>query len=154
MQSFSSTESGGRKRAMIKTIAQGRGRKRSDWVNWLYPLLKDRYRRCDIMNRFDDLRKCGVKFDCSLLSQVAIDIIENSADEEFNKNTVASDGKLIITKIDYQWIYSFIVNLNIVWRKQCGKLNVSAEKEKEINLAVVFHLGQVGLTINADEKSF
>ncbi|KAE8966517.1 hypothetical protein PR001_g28382 [Phytophthora rubi] len=52
----------GRKRVNRKALT-GRGRRRSPWVNWIYPKL---------LSEFDRLRKLGLKFDSSLLRQVAL----------------------------------------------------------------------------------
>ena len=57
-------------RMTLRVKAQsGRGRKRSEWVAWLYKLLLD---------EFDRLRKAGLKFDAPLLRHTAVRLLEQS----------------------------------------------------------------------------
>ena len=61
-------DSSGRKRVYIKE-AEGGGRKREDWVEWIY---------MELVGEFDCLRKLGVKFSPIALRTVAKDVFERS----------------------------------------------------------------------------
>ena len=59
------SRSGGQKQLCTKA-APGRGHKRSEWVQWLYPLLLD---------AFEHFKKTGVKFSPHLLIELGITIL-------------------------------------------------------------------------------
>lgn len=123
---------GGRRRVGLKVIG-GRGRPRSAWVEWIYPLLLD---------EFDRLRKLGVKFDPALLLQLAKQLLRDSV-EPYNERSVDGKGALIIDKITPRWVQCFMEAHQIVLRTQTGKKQLSPAKLLHIEKEVAFHLGEV-----------
>ena len=124
----------GRKKINRKS-SPGRGRKRSEWVIWLYEELLDEFHR---------LRKAGLKFDPALLRVLARDIIGKNAHDVFNAfYKDPKDGKLIGEKITCKWIQNFMEANNVVMRTQTGKLSVSPEKQEFIDKTIAYHLGDL-----------
>lgn len=123
---------GGRRRVSSKVIA-GRGRPRSAWVTWLYPLLLD---------EFDRLRKLGVKFEPALLQQLAKQILRDSS-APYTFKSVDPKGALIIDKITPRWVQGFMEAHQIVIRAQTGKKQLSQAKLQHIEKEVAFHLGEL-----------
>lgn len=122
----------GRSRVNKKAL-KGRGRQRSEWVAWLYPQLLD---------EFDRLRKLGLKFDASMLRQLAIRLLKTSTGK-FNSSSVDKVGALILEKISPRWIQTFMEAHRIVFRTQSGKKQVSPEKQEAIEREVAAHLGKM-----------
>ncbi len=117
---------------LLKKALPGRGRKTSDWVNWLYNEVEDEFRR---------LRSLGVRFTSTSIKNLAIKLLEDS-DSVYNAKTL-EDGELIKNKINDSWVARFLAKKNIISRSEKGKKLVSEEKRKEIDSSVAFHLGRL-----------
>lgn len=78
----------GRVRVNRKCIV-GRGRRPSQWVIWLYPILLD---------EFDLLRKAGLKFDAPPLRQVALRQFQVPG-AAFTTSSVDSEGVPLASKV-------------------------------------------------------
>lgn len=132
--SFSLSSHNGIKKSLTKA-RPGRGRKRTQWVQILYPLL---------IAEFDRLRKSGVRFDSRLLRQLALDILANSTNAECNNYTVdATSGLNIREHIKSAWVGRFMQINNVVVRAQTGKLLISPAKLEIIHRKVAYHLGEL-----------
>ena len=123
----------GRKRVYIKA-SEGRGRKREEWVEWLY---------AELVDEFDRLRKLGVKFSPALLRTLAKDIVRNPDNETYHERSQGSCGKLIVDLIDDGWVRRFMEVKNIVVRTQTGKKSVSPLKQAFIDKSIAIHLGEL-----------
>ncbi|ETO82009.1 hypothetical protein F444_03758 [Phytophthora nicotianae P1976] len=126
--SLPSLRSDGTKRVNSKALS-GRGRPRSKWVLWIYPLL---------LSEIDRLRKVGLKFDASLLRQVAKRILHDPQSPRADE-----DGAEMSTKITSRWVQTFLENNNIVLRAATGKRLVSPQKVEDIEKQVAYHLGKL-----------
>ena len=127
---------GGRRKCALKTLG-GRGRRRAPWVEWLH---------VELLQEFERLSSCGVKFSNDLLRLLAMSILEESEHEVFNTNYIDPLDKSqtnIGSKITYGWVSLFMERFDIVIRKQAGKLMVSDEKQLSIEKNVAYHLGQI-----------
>ena len=110
----------------------GRERKRSEWIQYLYPKL---------VEEFDRLKKLDVKFSSQLLRELAISILV-APDSIFTANFVdPKDNVLLITKIMHSWMNQFMDSHNIVLLSQQGCLICSPEKELQIEMETAYHLG-------------
>ena len=110
----------------------GRGRKRSEWVQYLYPKLVEEFNR---------LKKSSVKFSSQLLRELAISILV-APNSIFTANSVdPKDNVLLITKITHSWMNQFIDSHNIVFLSQRGRLTCSPKKELQIEMETAYHLG-------------
>jgi DDE superfamily endonuclease len=155
---ITSTFHGGRKKCALKTLG-GRGRKRAPWVEWLHE---------ELLQEFERLSSCGVKFSNDVLQLLAKSILENSEHDTFKANYFDPLDKKqieIMSKITYGWVTMFMERFDVVQRKQTGKLLVSSEKQLSIEKNIAYHLGQVkrdfdsgvldeNLVENADETHF
>lgn len=87
-----------------KTAAKalhGRGRKRKDWVNMLHQ---------SMLNEFVRLRNRGIKFNGSILQEMALKVLQNP---DFPEQQM---GEFIDTVISKNWIQNFKNRFNIVSR--------------------------------------
>ena len=123
----------GSKRIQVK-CAQGRGRKREQWVEWLYD---------ELLDEFDRLRKLGVKFSPNTLKLVAKDLVTNSNHTKFNIHYRIANGQTMLETVGDAWIRRFMDVKNIVSQKQTGKLSVSPEKQKFIDKSIAVHIGEL-----------
>lgn len=130
-KSVSNVGTEGRKLLLAKAKV-GRGRKRAEWVSWLYYKL---------LHEFERLRTAGLQFTLAVLEHVAINILEDSQHPEFNKSLKDSKGKDVINKICCSWVQGFVDRFGIVCRAQKGKLIVCPEKQEFIERSCVYHLG-------------
>jgi hypothetical protein len=74
-KSLSVKDKQGRSRVSFKVARRGRGRKREDWVLWLYKELHEDWQR---------LRKAGVQFSLPVLQVHAKNILRNSEHPEYH----------------------------------------------------------------------
>ena len=146
----------GIRRKLLRKASQGRGRKRAPWVSWLHEKLIDEFTR---------LRKAGLKFSPSMLRLLARRILIDSEESFSAKYLDERNGRVIIEKITFRCIQSFMERCGIVSRAQTGKLMVSKEKMEYIEREVAYHLGRLsreftdgtldeGLVENIDETHF
>ena len=135
MVSVNSVQPGITKKMMTKA-GPGRGRKRAEWVSWLYS---------GLLEEFDRYRKAGVKFSPALLQQLAKDLIMVSDRPVFNSN-FSVGTKRIVDMVTGRWIQRFMEANNVAARAQTGKLTVSPERLEHIEKLIAFHLGSVGRT--------
>lgn len=131
--SFSSTTSGGIRRAEFKSL-KGRGRKRATWVSALY---------CELRSEFERLRALGVKFSCGVLRTHARLLIERAPLESDFHAGVTQNGINILRKISYRWTQHFMHSNGIVIRAQTGTLLTSPANLQYIERAVAHHLGEL-----------
>ena len=97
-KSISSLCPGKRKRVMLKAIS-GRGRRRADWVTYLYAELESEFRR---------LKAAGVKFSPALLGQLARSIVDDAP--VFNSDYIdPCTQHPLKNKITTRWIQQLIV---------------------------------------------
>lgn len=130
-RSLTSHTGDGIRRANFKAV-RGRGRKRSAWVKALYR---------DLRSEFERLRAAGLKFNATVLKTHAIAMIsEANAGSPYHRS-LEFGGKPIARKITIRWVQHFMRHQKIVLRAQTGKLQVSPQKELQIEKAVAFHLG-------------
>ncbi|KAE9101766.1 hypothetical protein PF010_g14342 [Phytophthora fragariae] len=122
----------GRSRVSKKAL-QGRGRQRREWFSLLYPLL---------LEELDRLRKLGLKFDASMLRQLAIRLLKTSTGP-FSRSLVDKVRALIVEKISPRWIQTFMEAHRIVFRTQSGKKQVGPEKREAIERDLAAHLGKL-----------
>ncbi|OWZ03587.1 hypothetical protein PHMEG_00024653 [Phytophthora megakarya] len=92
-QQLSSRGDGGRARLNRKVIA-GRGRRRNEWVSWIFPRLLD---------ESDRLRKLGLQFDTLLLRPDALRLLKTST-ASFTESSVDDTGTLLVDKTTSRWI--------------------------------------------------
>lgn len=86
---------GARKRVENKA-GPGRGRKRKEWMDWLYPLV-----RAD----FDRLKANGLKFSPRVLQLVAKGALHSNPHEQFGPNaTPDNDPRPLIERITPRWV--------------------------------------------------
>ena len=90
-------------------------------------------------SEFERLRKAGLKFSPALLS--AMDIVTNSTGQ-YHANLMI-EGTRLIEKITPRWITNFQEKSNIFYWKQCGKLSVSEDMQRQLEKSVAYHLGVV-----------
>ena len=129
--SCSRGRSGGLKQLRTKATS-GRGHKRSEWVQWLYPILLDAFER---------LRKSGVKFSARLLIELAMTSLLDPTSPYTIHSRDSKDNVLLIEKLTSSWLQQFMFVHNIVLLSQTGCLTCSPEKEREIEMHTAFHLG-------------
>ncbi len=120
-----------RSRILVKA-SPGRGPQRSEWVQWLYPLL---------LESFDIYRKSGVKFSSKLLGELSMSILLSPDSIYHAESRDPKDDKLLIGKITRSWIQQFMDVHNIVLLSQRGRLSLSNAKEIQIQKMVAYHLG-------------
>jgi hypothetical protein len=89
------------------------------------------------------LRKAGVKFTAALLVEVALDILRSPGSLFGLEYRDPRNDQLIWTKINTQWVQSFIEHNNIVLFRQTGIMICSKEKELQIERLTAFHLGEL-----------
>ncbi|KAF1775282.1 hypothetical protein GQ600_4440 [Phytophthora cactorum] len=75
-------------------VLEGRGRRWSEWVSWLY---------LQLLNEIDLLRKLGLKFDASMRLQLALRLLKTSIGL-FNCTSVDKAGALVVEKLSPRWI--------------------------------------------------
>lgn len=125
---------GTRKRKSFKT-GSGRGRKVAAWTAWVYEQL---------LAEFTRVRKAGVPVSPALLKEMALSLIRNSANPEFNSQTLDVDGKTkIVDRITYAWIHTFREKKGIVLRRKTGRKLASPEKEDYLEQCVAQHMGKM-----------
>lgn len=148
----------GVKRVAVKAL-QGRGRKPSQWVVWLYQALNEEFAR---------LRALHIKMSRSLLTEAAVLLLENTPEEfldDAKNDGSVVDGKAFKNRITESWMTSFCQHNNIVVRMATGKLSVDVAKQEMIDRSVAAHLGRVkrafdrgdledDLVLNMDETHF
>ena len=122
---------GGLKQLHTKA-ASGRGHKRSEWVQWLYPILLDAFER---------FKKSGVKFSARLLIELAMTSLLDSTSPYTTLSRDPRDNVLLIEKLTNSWLQQFMFVHNIVLLSQSGRLTCSPQKEREIEMHTAFHLG-------------
>ena len=129
----STSRSGSGKRKRILTKAKpGRGHKRSEWVNWLYPKL---------LEAFENYKRAGVKFSPKLLCELAMSVMLAPDSIYGSESRDPKDNKLLTEKICYSWAQQFMDVHNIVVLFQRGRLTCSVEKELLIEMETAYHLG-------------
>jgi hypothetical protein len=102
--SYSRSHLGQWKRMLMK-VAPGRGRKRSEWVMWLYP---------QFLDAFDLFRKTGVKFLSKLLIKLALSVLLDPISIYTTQSRDSKDNRLLIEKLNHSWVQQFIDVYNIV----------------------------------------
>ena len=122
----------GQQKQLRTKAAPGHGHKRSEWVQWLYPLLLD---------AFEHFKKTGVKFSPHLLLELAITILVDPTSPYTAQSRDPKDNVLLLEKLIHCWIQQFMHTQNIVFLSQIGRLTCSPEKELEIEMQVAYHLG-------------
>ncbi|KAL0220621.1 hypothetical protein RCL1_000475 [Eukaryota sp. TZLM3-RCL] len=126
---------GGRRRIFRAKALPGRGRKRQEWVEWLFE---------DLFAEYHALRVMKAKITTSLLKDTAVWLIQNSTHPEFDSSyRDPLTNKCISEKIDDKWMQSFRETYDIVVRKQCGKHALTDAKQEEIERGVSKHLGKL-----------
>ena len=128
---FSAVRNLHRLKSAVKA-SSGRGRKVKAWVAHFYPIILDEFNR---------LKRAGLKMSNAVLCLIAKNVIFDSKDETFHKESVdPQDGKPILEKITYEWIKRFMEKHRIVIRTHCGKLQKSNKVEEDIHKSVAIHL--------------
>ena len=122
----------GRLKQLRIKAASGRGHKRSEWVQWLYPILLDAFER---------LKKSGVKFSARLLIELAMTSLLDPTSPYTIRSRDPKDNVLLIEKLTKTWLQQFMFVHNIVLLSQSGRLTCSPEKKREIEMHTSFHLG-------------
>ncbi|KAF0767390.1 hypothetical protein AaE_002854, partial [Aphanomyces astaci] len=131
-KSMSAVIASGRKRLNVKA-APGRGRRRADWVTYVY---------AELLSEFHRLKSAGVKFSPALLVQLARMVVDNAP--VYNSTFQDPfDNKPIVDKIKTRWIQQFMDVHDIVPRSQTGKLSLSPAKKEHIEKTVAYHLGEL-----------
>ena len=113
------SRSGGQNQLRTKA-APSRGHKRSEWVQWLYPLLLD---------AFEHFKKTGVKFSPRLLIELAITILVDPTSPYTALSRDPKDNVLLLEKLTHCWIQQFMHIQNIVLLSQTCRLTCNPEKE-------------------------
>lgn len=134
--SVSARVDGGVKKFFVKAL-DGRGRKRAEWVNWLYEKLNEEFAR---------MRSLNIKMSRRLIAAAAFSILDESTEtwiDDTKKDGSMIRGPALKSRITAKWIDAFCKNHNVVSRHKTGKLAVDAKKQEEIERAVAVHLGQV-----------
>lgn len=129
--SCSRSRLGKRKRLLIK-VKPGRGHKRSEWVQWLYPRL---------LEAFEKFKKSGVKFSSKLLCELALSVLLGPDSIFMAQSTDPKDNQLLAGKISHTWIQQFMDVHNVVLLSQRGRLTCSPQKELQIEMHTAYHLG-------------
>ena len=95
----------GKRKRIQRKAATGRGPKRSEWVQWLYPRL---------LQSFEVYKSSEVKFSPALLIELAISTLF-PLDSPYNaQSTDPKDNVLLIQKLTHTWVYHFMDVFNIV----------------------------------------
>jgi hypothetical protein len=129
--SSSRSRLGNRKRGLIKATTE-RGKKRFEWVVWLYPR---------VMEAFDTYKKVGIKLSSKLLIELILYFILAEDSIYYAQSRDPKDDKFLIQKITHCWMQQFIDVHNIVLLSQRDNLSYSPEKERQIEMNTAYHLG-------------
>ncbi|KAL0210656.1 hypothetical protein RCL1_005092 [Eukaryota sp. TZLM3-RCL] len=98
---------------------------------------------CGSTQNFHVLRRMKTKIATSLLTETALQLIDNSTDIQFNQNyRDPADNTLILNKITSKWIQDFRENRDIVVRTQTDKRALTDTRQKEIEKEVAIYLGR------------
>ena len=132
-QALSYSRSSGNKRKRILNKARsGRGPKRSEWVQWIYPRL---------LLSFETYKKVGVKFSPKLLIELAKTIFLGPDSPYTPASRDLRDNGLILNKFTSSWVHQFMAIHNVVLLTQRGRLTCSPKKETQIEMHTAYHLG-------------
>ncbi|OWZ10070.1 hypothetical protein PHMEG_00017132 [Phytophthora megakarya] len=128
-----------RRQFVVKTLG-GHGKKLGTHWMWLYPLL---------LAEFQRLRRAGVKniqpsscrnLSNHLVAEIGIVFIEDNEHPMFNVR-YSVKGTLFADLMTPRQVQGFLKRNNIVYWSHKGKKQVSVEKQMQIDIAVVKHLG-------------
>ena len=143
------------KKSELKTL-RGRGRKRSDWKEYLHSVL---------LTEFEKLSSAGVKLSRNLMRDAALLLLSEDDSQYSTEFIDNSTGQPIMNHITLQFIDAFLSRFNIVVRVQCGSLLRSDAHFIYTKKKVAYHLGTLkrsftsgeyidGLVDNMDETHF
>jgi len=117
-----------KKQIGIKALS-GRGRQRKEWTTIIHTAM---------LNEFDRLRKLGVKFNGSLLQEMALNLLP------VNISDIEQDtGKPISEVISLNWIQNFKSRFNIVSRARTANTSLSAAKVQYYKKCMAHMLGNI-----------
>ncbi|RLN96449.1 hypothetical protein BBJ28_00024737 [Nothophytophthora sp. Chile5] len=95
-----------------------------------------------LCDRFQRLRRAGVKLSNQLVAEMGVVFIEDSEHPRLNTRfTVKS--KPFTSLLTPRRVQDFLERYNIVYRRHKGKKQVSAEKQMQIDRSVAKHLGDL-----------
>jgi hypothetical protein len=96
----------------------------------------------EVLGEFHRLRKAGVKMSPALIVSMAKYILDKSQHPIYLSNTILpGKTKCLGDLVTHRWVQSFQDRLNIVYRRQAGKKQLSPEKEIFIQKEVAYHMG-------------
>ena len=127
-----SRNNGNKRKRILNKAGAGRGPKRSDWVQWIYPRL---------LLSFETYKKAGVKFSPKLLIELAKTIFLEPDSPYTPASRDLRDNDLILNKFTSSWVHQFMAIHNVVLLTQKGRLTCSPEKETQIEMHTAYHLG-------------
>ena len=122
----------GRRKRVLSKAANGRGPRRSEWVQWLYPRL---------LQNFEAYKRAGVKFSSALLLELGQSLLLGLDSPYTVQSRDPKDGRLLTDKLTSSWIQQFMDVNSIVLLSQRGRLSCSPEKEMQIEQNMAYHLG-------------
>lgn len=95
---------------------KGLGDKRAEWINEL---------QVDLVDAVDHLRKMSMNFSAATLQMLAKHIIIYSTKEEDDvQMRYENHEKLLVNVVTQSWIQRFMMNYNIVFQRQTGKVRL------------------------------
>lgn len=124
----------GKRRVRTKAF-NGRGRKCEKWLTDL---------EAGLVEKFDCIRKLGVKFSAPLIGVIAPDMIQRSREGSYRFDCrYGKANKLIDELVNNSWVQRFLFRNNFVVRRQTGTLQLSPAVLPMIEKLAAFIIGQV-----------
>lgn len=127
-----------RKQFAVKVL-KGRGKKRQEWVNFVYEF---------VIEEFDRLCEIGVKISKPMLLQIAQKSLQHETSPVDINGIESVSGKTYVQLINSEFIRRFCDQNYIVRRKMSGNKSKSLEHKIWTDRLIAYHIGVIARGFN------